>query len=165
MVIITAMTVSKIMSTFLETFGIFICLMMLSLTLPENVTAQNILHRINCGSTQQVVVPPNNIIWAPDTYSTPGLTYNTCGNITTSIYCTSRFFRAIDTAPHRYNLPISVSNRTYEVRLHFAEHVRLLLLLFTVFVIFVLIRTASLTLIFLIVVLCKSKCTDIRRFC
>ena len=99
-------------------------LLLLSTTLLDTVTAEDVIHRINCGSTQQLAFP-NNIIWAPDKYFTAGLKYNTCGNVTTSLYCTSRFFRSTDTAPHRYNLPIAISNRTYEVRLHFAEHVRL----------------------------------------
>ena len=88
-------------------------------------TGGNIVHRINSGSTSQVIVPPNNIVWTPDQYAVGGLPYNTCGNVTTSIYCTSRYFRTTDAAPHRYDLPIAVSNRTYEVRLHFAEQVRI----------------------------------------
>ena len=88
-------------------------------------TGGNIVHRINSGSTSQVIVPPNNIVWTPDQYAFGGLPYNTCGNVTTSIYCTSRYFRTTDAAPHRYDLPIAVSNRTYEVRLHFAEQVRI----------------------------------------
>ena len=110
-------------------YGVFTVLLLqivLSTTLFDIATAEDILHRINCGSTKQVIVPPNNITWAPDKYSTAGLNYNTCGNATTSIYCTSRVFRSNDTTPHRYNLPIAVSNRTYEVRLHFAENVRLI---------------------------------------
>ena len=53
----------------------------------------NIVHRINCGSTNQVVVPPNNVVWTPDQYASGGLSYGTCGTVTTSIYCTSRYFR------------------------------------------------------------------------
>jgi Malectin domain len=108
--------------------GVIIVLLLqivLSTTLLDNVTAEEVIHRINCGTTQQVVVPPNNITWTPDQYFTPGLKYDTCGNVTTSIYCTSRAFRSTDAAPYRYNLPIAISNRTYDVRLHFAEHVRL----------------------------------------
>ena len=85
----------------------------------------NIVHRINCGSTNQVVVPPNNVVWTIDQYASGGLPYNTCGNVTTSIYCTSRYFRTADVIPYRYNLPVAVSNRTYSVRLHFAEQVRI----------------------------------------
>jgi hypothetical protein len=86
----------------------------------------NIVHRINCGSTNQVAVSPNNIVWTPDQYSTSGLSYNTCDNTASSIYCTSRFFRTSDNVPHRYNLPIPANMRTYTVRLHFAEQVRVL---------------------------------------
>jgi Malectin domain len=90
-----------------------------------SIITGNIVHRINCGSTNQVVVPPDNTVWTPDQYSTSGLSYNTCGNILTSIYCASRYFRAKDTVPHRYNLPVPANQRTYTVRLHFAEQVRL----------------------------------------
>ena len=88
-------------------------------------TSGNIVHRINCGTTKQVIVPPENIVWTPDQFSTMGLSYNTCGNITTSIYCTSRYYRPTDVTPYRYELPVAVSNRNYQVRLHFAEQVRL----------------------------------------
>ena len=87
-------------------------------------TVGNIVHRINCGSTRQVIVPPNNVVWTPDQYASGGLPYATCGNVTTSIYCTSRYFRAVDVTPYRYHLPVAVSNRAYTVRLHFAEQVR-----------------------------------------
>lgn len=93
-------------------------------------TVGNIVHRINCGNTNQVVIPPNNIVWTPDQYSSSGLSYNTCGDISTSIYCSSRYFRATDAAPYRYNLPVSSNKRTYTVRLHFAEQVRLRLFCF-----------------------------------
>ena len=92
-----------------------------------------IIHRINCGSTNQVIVPPNNLVWTPDHYVTNGRSYNTChANATattnttasSSIYCTSRYFRTIDATPYRYALPVPVSNRSYPVRLHFAEQVR-----------------------------------------
>jgi hypothetical protein len=86
-------------------------------------TVGNIVHRINCGSTAQVIVPPNNVVWTPDQYATGGLPYNTCGSVTNSIYCTSRYFRTTDVTPHRYQLPVAVSNRMYTVRLHFAEQV------------------------------------------
>jgi Malectin domain len=89
-------------------------------------TADNIVHRVNCGSTNQVVVPPNNIAWTPDQYAASGSLYNTCGSVSTSIYCTSRYFGTTDAAPYRYNLPVTVSNRSYTVRLHFAEQVRYL---------------------------------------
>ena len=91
---------------------------------PIAPTSGNIVHRINCGSTSQVIVPPNNIVWTPDQYSTSGLAYSTCGTVSTSIYCTSRYFRTADAVPHRYNLPVSTNKRTYTVRLHFAEQVR-----------------------------------------
>jgi hypothetical protein len=87
-------------------------------------TSNNILYRINCGSSNQVIVPPNNIVWGPDQYVSSGLPSNTCGNITNSIYCTSRYFLAANGQPFRYDIPIPVSNRTYELRLHFAEQVR-----------------------------------------
>ena len=90
---------------------------------PTTTIAGNIVHRINCGSTNQVVVPPNNIVWTPDQYASSGLSFNTCGTITTSIYCTSRYYRAADPAPHRYSLPVFANNRAYTVRLHFAEQV------------------------------------------
>lgn len=90
----------------------------------------NIVHRINCGSTTQVVVPPNNVVWTPDQYASGGLPYATCGNVTTSIYCTSRYFRLVDVTPYRYNLPVAVSNRAYTVRLHFAEQVRMSLVFY-----------------------------------
>jgi Malectin domain len=88
-------------------------------------TPNNILYRINCGSANQVIVPPNNVVWSPDQYVSSGLPKNTCGNITNNIYCTSRYFQTANGAPFRYDLPVPVSNRTYEVRLHFAEQVRL----------------------------------------
>ena len=91
---------------------------------PLPTTGGNIVHRINCGSTKQVVVPPNNVVWTQDQYSSSGLSFDTCGDVTTSIHCTSRYFRTTDAAPHRYNLPVAVSNRMYTVRLHFAEQVR-----------------------------------------
>jgi Malectin domain len=87
-------------------------------------TSGNIVHRINCGTTKQVIVPPDNIVWTPDQFSTVGQSYNTCGSVTTSIYCTSRFFRTVDVTTYRYDLPVAVSNRIYQVRLHFAEQVR-----------------------------------------
>jgi Malectin domain len=96
---------------------------------PVPTTTETIVHRINCGSANQVAVPPNNIVWTPDQYSSAGVLFNTCGNITNSIYCTSRFFRTSNAAPYRYNLPVT-SNRTYTVRLHFAEQVRLMLIVF-----------------------------------
>jgi hypothetical protein len=85
----------------------------------------NIVHRINFGSTNHVTVPPNNVVWTPDQYSTSGLSFSTCGNTTTSIYCTSRYFRIVDAVPHRYNIPVPTNRQTYTVRLHFAEQVRL----------------------------------------
>jgi Malectin domain len=88
-------------------------------------TSNNILHRINCGSSNQVIVPPNNVVWSPDQYVSSGLPKNTCGNITNNIYCTSRYFSEVTGSPFRYDLPVPMSNRTYEVRLHFAEQVRL----------------------------------------
>ena len=91
-------------------------------TLPTQTPV--LVHRINCGSTNQIVVPPNNLVWTPDQYSTLGALYNTCGGNTSSIYCTSRYFRATDAPPHRYNLPVSATIRSYTVRLHFAEQVR-----------------------------------------
>jgi Malectin domain len=91
---------------------------------PVPTTDGNIVHRIDCGSTNQVVVPPNNVVWTPDQYSSSGLSYNTCGTNAASIYCTSRYFRVVDPAPHRYYLPVSANNRAYTVRLHFAEQVR-----------------------------------------
>jgi Malectin domain len=87
--------------------------------------SNNIIHRINCGSSNQVIVPPNNLVWSPDQYVSTGLPKNTCGNITNSIYCTSRYFSAVNGSPFRYDLPVPVSNRTYEVRLHFSEQVRI----------------------------------------
>ena len=100
---------------------------------PPVVVVGNILHRINCGSTHQVIVPPNQVVWTPDQYVTNGQSYNSCGNSiddtknpsqnissnitnansTTSIYCTSRYFRWVDQPPYRYELPVPVSNRTY----------------------------------------------------
>jgi hypothetical protein len=96
-----------------------------AIVIQRNTTSKRAIHRINCGSTKQVVVPPNNVVWAPDQYSTPGEMYDTCGTNTTSIYCTNRYFRTIDGAPHQYNLPVPTNNRAYTVRLHFAEQVRL----------------------------------------
>jgi hypothetical protein len=92
---------------------------------PIPMSNGNIVYRINCGSSNQVIVPPNNIVWSPDQYVISGLPQNTCGsNITNSIYCSSRYFRAVNGQPFRYDLPVPVSNRTYELRLHFAEQVR-----------------------------------------
>ena len=115
---------------------------------PPVVIVGNIVHRINCGSTQQLIVPPNNVVWTADQYVTNGQSYNTCGSdhskntsmpttknttaIINSIYCTSRYFRKIDATPYRYNLPIPVSNRTYQIRLHFAEQVRCSLCVFPI---------------------------------
>ena len=93
-------------------------------TAPVPGTDGNIVHRIDCGSTSQVVVLPNNVVWTPDQYSSSGLSYNTCGNNTASIYCTSRFFRVVDPASFQYDLPVSANNRAYTVRLYFAEQVR-----------------------------------------
>lgn len=93
---------------------------------PITSTAGNVIHRINCGSANQVIAS-NKDVWSPDQYSTVGMSYNTCGTISTSIYCTSRYYRTTDLAPHRYNLPIAESNRLYTVRLHFAEQVRWIL--------------------------------------
>jgi Malectin domain len=87
-------------------------------------TAGTALYRINCGSANQVIASPNNVVWDPDRFSTTGKSYNTCGTNTTSIYCTSRYFRTKDPSPFRYELPVTESNKWYTVRLHFAEQVR-----------------------------------------
>jgi Malectin domain len=80
-------------------------------------------HRINCGSTTQVT-DGNNVVWSADQYFiSSGKGYNTCGNVTNNIYCTSRYFRAVNGAPFRYNIPVPVSNVSYQIRLHFAEQV------------------------------------------
>jgi hypothetical protein len=90
---------------------------------PSSTTAGKVIHRINCGSTKQVVTTPNNMVWSPDSFSTIGKSYDTCDGITSSIYCSSRYFRTEDVGPHRYNLPVTETNRLYTVRLHFAEQV------------------------------------------
>jgi Malectin domain len=82
-----------------------------------------VLSRINCGSTVSVIM--NNITWSADQYSSVGRTYNTCGNTTNSIYCTSRYFQTARGTPFRYNIPVPYNNATYQLRLHFAEQVRL----------------------------------------
>ena len=89
-------------------------------TTPPN---SNVIHRINCGSTTQVI-QSSNIVWSADQFVTTGESYNTCGNISTSIYCTNRYFRATRGTPFRYNIPIPYNNAPYQVKLHFAEQVR-----------------------------------------
>lgn len=88
-------------------------------------SAGDLLHRINCGSANQVIVPPLNTVWDPDIYAVSGNPYNHCNSstINSDIYCSSRFFRSSAGMPFRYSIPIPVANRTYEVRLHFAETV------------------------------------------
>jgi hypothetical protein len=82
------------------------------------------LFRINCGSTAQVI-DSNSVAWGPDQYfNNIGSLYSTCGSITNSIYCTSRYFRATSAPPFRYEIPVPVSNAPYQLRLHFAEQVR-----------------------------------------
>lgn len=83
----------------------------------------NLIYRINSGSSSEVMVPPNNLVWDPDQFVTTGLPYDSCNNMTGSIYCTGRYFQAAYGTPFSYNIPIPISNRTYEVRLHFAESV------------------------------------------
>lgn len=122
----------KIHKRFCRHSSVFVAILLqilLSTTGMKNATAQEVLHRINCGSTNEAIVPPNNVVWSPDQYSAAGLSYNNCGSTTTSIYCTSRYFLTTDSAPRRYELPVTVSNRTYEVRLHFAEQVRFVFVL------------------------------------
>jgi Malectin domain len=81
------------------------------------------LHRINCGSTTQVT-DSNNAVWSADQYFiSSGKGYNTCGTVTNNIYCTSRYFRAVNGVPFRYNIPVPASNASYQLRLHFAEQV------------------------------------------
>jgi Malectin domain len=80
-------------------------------------------YRINCGSTTQVT-DGNNVVWSADQYFTRrGKEFNTCGTVTNNIYCTSRYFLAVNGAPFRYNIPVPVSNVSYQLRLHFAEQV------------------------------------------
>ena len=86
----------------------------------------NLLYRINSGSSSQVVVPPNNLVWDPDQFVLTGIPYDNCSNLTGSIYCTGRYFQPSYGTPFRYDIPIPISNRTYQVRLHFAESVRVL---------------------------------------
>jgi hypothetical protein len=81
-----------------------------------------VLNRINCGSNTSVTM--TNITWSADQYSSVGRPYNTCGNITNSIYCTSRYFQLTRGTPFRYNIPVPYNNASYQVRLHFAEQVR-----------------------------------------
>jgi hypothetical protein len=87
------------------------------------VSGGSLVHRINSGAANVVIVPPNNVVWNPDQYASSGVPYTTCGTTTTSMYCTSRYFRTKDAAPYLYNIPVPESNRKYEVRLHFAEQV------------------------------------------
>jgi len=86
----------------------------------------NLLYRINSGSTNQVFVPPSNTVWDPDQFVATGLPYDICdsSSANTDIYCTARFFKAEYGVPFRYDIPVPASNRSYEVRLHFAEGVR-----------------------------------------
>jgi hypothetical protein len=80
-------------------------------------------YRINCGSTTQVT-DDSNVVWSADQYFiSSGKGYNTCGTVTNNIYCSSRYFRAVNGAPFRYNIPVPASNVSYQLRLHFAEQV------------------------------------------
>ena len=90
---------------------------------PVSVTG-NLLYRINSGSSSQVIVPPNNLVWDPDQFVLTGLPFNDCSNMTGSIYCSGRSFQPAYGTPFRYDIPIPASNRTYQVKLHFAESVR-----------------------------------------
>jgi hypothetical protein len=95
----------------------------------QQVPSQNVSFtpiRINSGSTSSVVTT-NNITWNPDQYALSGGLYNTCTNTTTStnIYCTSRFFKQTRGKTYRYNIPVPFNNIYYQLRLHFAEQVRL----------------------------------------
>ena len=91
---------------------------------PVAVTG-NLLYRINSGSSSQVIVPPNNLVWDPDQFVLTGVPFNDCSNMTGSIYCSGRYFQPAYGTPFRYDIPIPASNRTYQVKLHFAESVRL----------------------------------------
>jgi Malectin domain len=88
------------------------------------VTAQipSLPIRINCGSTTPVTM--NNVTWNHDENAMSGAPYNTCGNTTNSIYCSSRYFRTKKGTPFQYNIPVPVNNTSYQLRLHFAEYVR-----------------------------------------
>jgi Malectin domain len=79
-------------------------------------------YRINCGSTTPVTM--NNVTWNRDEYATSGAPYNTCGNTTNSIYCSSRYFQTEKGTPFQYNIPVPFNNTSYQLRLHFAEYVR-----------------------------------------
>ena len=93
---------------------------------PASPQTGNVLYRINSGSSSQVIVPPNNLVWDPDQFVVTGLPYDNCNSTAGSIYCSGRYFQTAFGTPFRYDLPVAVSNRTYEVRLHFTEPVRLL---------------------------------------
>jgi Malectin domain len=93
---------------------------------PPTAGTGNLVYRINSGSSNQVIVPPNNIVWDSDQFVLTGLPYNNCNNRTGSIYCSGRYFQSAYGTPFRYDIPIPISNRTYQVRLHFAESVRVL---------------------------------------
>jgi hypothetical protein len=93
---------------------------------PASPQTGNVLYRINSGSSSQVIVPPNNLVWDPDQFVVTGIPYDNCNSTAGSIYCSGRYFQTAFGTPFRYDLPVTVSNRTYEVRLHFAEPVRLL---------------------------------------
>ena len=91
--------------------------------------------RINCGATQRyhpVMTQPNNITWHRDAHYQSGQISNRCarsnvvvgGNQSSSIYCTSRYFRSASYGtPLRYDIPVPTNNASYSVRLHFNEQV------------------------------------------
>ena len=93
--------------------------------------------RINCGATQRyhpVVTQPNNITWHRDAHYQSGQISNRCarsnvvggggGNQSSSIYCTSRYFRSASYGtPLRYDIPVPTNNASYSLRLYFNEQV------------------------------------------
>jgi hypothetical protein len=93
---------------------------------PATVPVGTTLYRINCGSTTSAIM--NKVTFHPDQYSLSGAMYNTCGNTTNNIYCTSRYFRTTKGTPFRYNFPVPYNNASYQLRLHFAEQVRYIFL-------------------------------------
>jgi Malectin domain len=103
----------------------FIVLLLFVFQLGTNVVTAQIPPlpiRINCGSTTPVTM--NNVTWNRDEYAMSGALYNTCGNTTNSIYCSSRYFQTKKGTPFQYNIPVPFNNTSYQLRLHFAEYVR-----------------------------------------
>ena len=90
-------------------------------------SANQPIHRINCGATSNTPVIMNQVSWTKDAYALSGARSNRCAanNITDSIYCSSRYFSATFGTPLRYSIPVPYyqsNNARYAVRLHFNEH-------------------------------------------